>query len=108
MRRKGAALGLGFSRTLSLRISEALATTLEKQRVTTTSEVGASVSASDVVRRAVETYLVGAGHEVSITPWPSAPNLEQKVKHLEAEIERLRKLVPNEAASELATKPWFQ
>jgi hypothetical protein len=76
--------------------------------VTTTSEVGAGVSASDVVRRAVETYLVGAGHEVPITPWPSAPNLEQKVKHLEAEIERLRSLLPGEAAKDAEPKHFFQ
>lgn len=108
MRGKGAALGLGFSRTLSLRISEALATALENQRVTITSEVGVSVSASDVVRRAVETYVVGAGHEVPITPWPSAPDLERKVKRLEAEIERLRKLVPGEAARGVDTNHFFQ
>ncbi|MBB5060296.1 hypothetical protein HDF16_005032 [Granulicella aggregans] len=107
MKRKGGELGLGFARSLSLRISEALATTLEKQRVKISSEVGTSVSASDVVRRAVETYLVEAGHKVSITPWPSAPTLEEKVKQLEAEIERLRKMVPGEAARELETKHFF-
>jgi hypothetical protein len=108
MRRKGAALGSGFARALSLRISEALATALEKQRVMTTSEVGTSVSASDVVRRAVETYLVEAGHEVPITPWPSAPTLEQKVKNLEAEIARLRRLLPGEAARDAEPKHFPQ
>jgi len=60
MRKKGAALGSSFVRMLSLRISEALATASERQRVIMTSEVGITVSASEVLRRAIEMYLEGA------------------------------------------------
>lgn len=94
--------GSGMARTVSLRISEAMAASLEDERIKIARTIGTNLSASEVVRHTLEVYLQAAGHAVTITPWPSAP-LEDKVKLLEAEVERLRRLVPDEQA-----QPFFQ
>jgi len=78
MKRKGGTSGLGFAKPLSIRATDVVAAAVEKERVLMTVKIGTSISASDVMRRAVESYLVEAGHDVVVTPWPSAPNLEDK------------------------------
>ena len=99
--------GIAFRRLVSIRIPNRLAIAVEQQQARIKDEIGANVTASDLLRRAIETYLIEAGHDIAVTPWPSPPDLETKVKQLEAENQRPRRLLANERPDEIGSQPFF-
>lgn len=84
--------------TLSVRIPQQLATILEEDRLRISNELNLELSASQIVRHAIETHLAARGHAVSLTPWPSQTDANAQIRKLEDEIRRLKKRQPHQSS----------